>query len=76
MVTTSKSFAVELKLLHTGSKTKTKHFYIFAISNHLFLINASTSASVPVSSEIFDVTPCAHAQSNILHIKCAEKTDY
>jgi len=21
------------------------------------------------------MTPCAHAQGNILHIKCAEKTD-
>jgi len=30
-----------------------------------------------VSSEISDFTPCgAHAQSNVLHIKYAEKTDY
>jgi len=29
----------------------------------------------PVSSEISDFTPCAHAQSNILHIKYAENTD-
>jgi len=28
-----------------------------------------------VSSEISDFTPCAHAQSNILDIKYAEKTD-
>jgi len=28
-----------------------------------------------VSSEISDITPCAHAQSDILHIKYAEKTD-
>jgi len=28
-----------------------------------------------VSSEISDFTPCAHAQSNIIHIKYAEKTD-
>jgi len=28
-----------------------------------------------VSSEISDFTPCTHAQSNILHIKYAEKTD-
>ena len=28
----------------------------------------------PVSNEISDFTPCAHAQSNILHIKYAEKT--
>jgi len=26
-------------------------------------------------SEIFDFTPCAHAHSNITHIKYAEKTD-
>jgi len=29
----------------------------------------------PVLSEISDFTSCAHAQSNILHIKYAEKTD-
>jgi len=29
----------------------------------------------PVSNEISDFTPCVHAQSNILHIKYAEKTD-
>jgi len=28
-----------------------------------------------VSSEISDFTPYAHAQSNILHVKYAEKTD-
>jgi len=28
-----------------------------------------------VSSEISDFTPYAHAQSNILHMKYAEKTD-
>jgi len=28
-----------------------------------------------VSSEISDFTPCAHAQSNALHIKYAEITD-
>jgi len=32
-------------------------------------------AESPVSSEISDFVPYAHAQSNILHIKCAEKTD-
>jgi len=32
-------------------------------------------AELPVSSEISDFTPYAHAQSNILHIKYAEKTD-
>jgi len=30
----------------------------------------------PVSSEISDFTPCTHAQSNILHTKHADKTDY
>jgi len=29
----------------------------------------------PVSSDISDFTPCAHTQSNILHIKYAQKTD-
>jgi len=29
----------------------------------------------PVSSEISDFTPYAHAQGNILHIKYSEKTD-
>jgi len=32
-------------------------------------------ATVPVSSEISDFMPCEHVQSNILHIKYAEKTD-
>jgi len=32
-------------------------------------------AELPVSSEISDFTPYAHAQSNIQHIKYAEKTD-
>jgi len=32
-------------------------------------------AESPVSSEISDLTPHAHAQSNILCIKYAEKTD-
>jgi len=31
--------------------------------------------SCPVSSEMFDFTSYAHAQSNIVHIKYAEKTD-
>jgi len=30
---------------------------------------------VPVSSEISDFTPCAHAHSNIIHIISAEQTD-
>ena len=32
-------------------------------------------AESPVSSKISDFTPYAHAQSNILHVKYAEKTD-
>jgi len=32
-------------------------------------------SSIPVSSEISDFTPCAHAQTDILHIKYAAKTD-
>ena len=32
-------------------------------------------AESPVSSEISDFTPYVHSQSNILHIKYAEKTD-
>jgi len=28
-----------------------------------------------LTCEISDLMPCAHAQSNILHIKYAEKTD-
>jgi len=31
---------------------------------------------MPVSSEISDFTPSTHAQSNILHTKYADKTDY
>jgi len=34
-----------------------------------------THSALPVSSEISDFTPCAHAQNGILHIKYAEKTD-
>jgi len=29
----------------------------------------------PASSEISDLTPCAHGQGNILHTKYAEKSD-
>ena len=32
--------------------------------------------TAPVSSEISDFTPCSNAQSNILHIKYAGKSDY
>jgi len=38
--------------------------------------NASLLVSETVSSEISDFTPCTHAQSNILHIKYADTTDY
>ena len=31
---------------------------------------------MPVSNDIPDFTPYAHAQSNILHIKYDDKTDY
>jgi len=30
---------------------------------------------MPVSSEISDFAPCAYAQSNLLHMKYADKTD-
>jgi len=30
----------------------------------------------PVSNEISDFTPCTHAQSNILHTKYSDKTDF
>jgi len=29
-----------------------------------------------LTCEISDFTPCTHAQSNILHTTCADKTDY
>jgi len=29
-----------------------------------------------LTCEISDFTPCTHAQSNILHTKCADKTNY
>jgi len=32
-------------------------------------------AESPVSREIFDFTPYTHAQSNVLYIKYAEKSD-
>ena len=38
--------------------------------------NAPVMHPFPVSSEISDFTPCTHAQSNILHTKYADKTDY
>jgi len=34
----------------------------------------SSFSFLPIPSDIPDYTPCAHAQSNILHIKYAEKT--
>ena len=30
----------------------------------------------PVSSEMSDFTSCTDTQSNILHTKCADKSDY
>jgi len=33
-------------------------------------------AAFPLSSEISDFTPCAHAQTNILHTRYADKSDY
>jgi len=30
---------------------------------------------LPVSSDISDFLPCAHAQINVLHVRYAEKTD-
>jgi len=38
-------------------------------------LTTALEAESPVSSEIFDFTPYAHAQSDIQHIKYAEKTD-
>jgi len=35
----------------------------------------ATALVEQVPSEISDFTPCAHVQSNILHIKYTEKTD-
>jgi len=35
----------------------------------------AVEADSPLSSEISDFTPYAHAQRNILHVKYAEKTD-
>jgi len=37
--------------------------------------NTCSNTTVPVSSKISDFTPCAHAQSNILHTKYTEKSD-
>jgi len=70
----------------TFSQTVT-HVIIFcphSIQTHTFcttLVNKnrtfhnSVGAESPVSSEISDLTPYAHAQNNILHAKYAEKTD-
>ena len=41
----------------------------------LFPLQPSAVVWFPVWSEISDFTPCAHAQSDIPHIKYAEKTD-
>jgi len=35
-----------------------------------------SSDTTPVSSEVSDFTPSAHARSDILHVEYAEKTDY
>jgi len=47
----------------------------FLVSIHGFELQVSILALVSVSNEIYDFTPCAHAQNNILHIKYAAKTD-
>jgi len=38
-------------------------------------LNLKNLITLPVSSEISHFTSCAHANSNILHFKFAEKTD-
>jgi len=43
---------------------------------HMNFDKTSPKKRNPLSSEISDFTPCTHAQSNILHIKYADKTYY
>jgi len=51
----------------------TVHFYLRHTETIKILMRENEQK--PVSSEISDFNPCAHAQTNILHIKYAEKTD-
>ena len=50
----------------------------FVIKNNVVeqICNCRNWIVIPVSSEISDFTPCMYAQSNILHAKCVDKTDY
>jgi len=48
---------------------------IFTADNLLVAAYALSCLCIPVSSEISGFTPCAHAQSDVLHIKYTEKTD-
>jgi len=66
--------------------TTSPPFYNEPHQSHVLCVNTelgttSTSWSPvtdykPVSSEISDITPCTHAQRNILHVRYADKTDY
>jgi len=50
------------------------HLKMFIQSKSGLILNFEVIYSL-VSSEISDFTPCVHAQSEILHIKYADKTD-
>jgi len=45
-----------------------------------YVVNAAKTVSIEISDmheiSFSDFTPCTHAQSNILHIKYADKTYY
>jgi len=51
------------------------HTFCTTLVNKKQRFTTALEAESPVSSKISDFTPYAHAQSNILHIKYAEKTD-
>ena len=64
-----KNCRIRFKKFGTGAESE---------SEKATLATSDTNASnshMPVSSEISDFTPCAHAQNNILHIEYADKTD-
>jgi len=63
----------------TKSTVQTHTFCTTLVDKKIYKAERFTTAleaESPVSSEISDFTPYAHAQGNIQHIKYAEKTDY
>jgi len=59
--------------VHEVHRTKTHSAQRWLIKTKRFTTALETES--PVSREISEFTPCTHAQSNVLYVNYAEKTD-